>query len=565
MMTAIVAGALVQQGLTEMVIGVVAAVIPSILDIERVELRPGDRRLMVQLRLDTDVRSGALSEDELYNRMPAGIREVVNRFEFADFVQRLRDAGYASGESRTELRDPDAPPIGFSWLTQGGIGRFFHHGWEIAPGEDSLLARMASYHEFGHAALNSTTAWGSLLQHLDIAHSLTGDPAIAGVLNAAVAASRHAHEVSATQVSISVFGSSAAGAERLLAAQPGYARFLTMAKKLGPGSDDAERWADWDGLGEIRRAAVTACMQSPAVLRLLEDGTERFRLSAVPSRDWPDRRLRTLTRLAPELWAARQPPADVDKRLHYAINVAAEALRGAGHPTLSRDEYRTLLPELAAELNRLAAGTGQEIELNLDGDTGVPDLFGAEAVRVRTLLPAAVGELFDPADVDHLATDTVTGRHLYLCARRMHALRTQFALCPDPGLPDDAPVCAIVTPSGRSGQVDELWLTVLPRPEQIHQLDVTAPIISCVSLDCLRDNAWRRPGSARCAPAPGSSACSISRSSRQFWPGWTPGRRCASAGWKPRSPVGPRPPSSSAWPTRNRCCSPSPKPRRTPC
>jgi hypothetical protein len=35
LMTSIVAGALVQQGLTQMVIGVVAAVIPSVLDIQR--------------------------------------------------------------------------------------------------------------------------------------------------------------------------------------------------------------------------------------------------------------------------------------------------------------------------------------------------------------------------------------------------------------------------------------------------------------------------------------------------------------------------------------------------
>lgn len=115
LMTAIVAGAMVQQGLTEMVIGVVAAVIPSILDIERVELQPGDRRLLVQLRLAPGVRSGGLTEDELYDRLPAGTREIVNRFEFADFVQRLRDAGYASGDSATVLRDPDGPPVRFSW------------------------------------------------------------------------------------------------------------------------------------------------------------------------------------------------------------------------------------------------------------------------------------------------------------------------------------------------------------------------------------------------------------------------------------------------------------------
>lgn len=126
----------------------------------------------------------------------------------------------------------------------------------------------------------------------------------------------------------------------------------------------------------------------------------------------------------------------------------------------------------------------------MDGHTGVPGLFGAEAVRVRAPLPATVGELLD-IDVNRLATGTAAGRHLYLCSRRMRTLRSQFALRSDPGLPDEAPVCAIVTPSVRAGQVNGLRLTVLPRPELIGQLDVAAPIISGVSLDCLRDDAWR--------------------------------------------------------------------------
>ena len=92
LMSAVLAGALVQRGLTEMVVGVVAGVVPSVLDIARVRLTAADRLLVLELRLHPDVRAGALSEDALYERLPAPVRDVVNRLEFADFVARLREA-----------------------------------------------------------------------------------------------------------------------------------------------------------------------------------------------------------------------------------------------------------------------------------------------------------------------------------------------------------------------------------------------------------------------------------------------------------------------------------------
>lgn len=115
LMASIVAGAMVQQGLTEMVIGVVAAVIPSVLDIERVALSAGDRMLLLELRLLPEVRDRAFTEDELYARLPDGTRAVVNRLEFATFVERVRNAGYATPGASTLLRDPDGPPVRFSW------------------------------------------------------------------------------------------------------------------------------------------------------------------------------------------------------------------------------------------------------------------------------------------------------------------------------------------------------------------------------------------------------------------------------------------------------------------
>src|SRR3954469_12466949 len=71
LMASIVGGALVQQGLTQMLIGVVAAVVPSVLDIERIALTPGDRMLLLELRLHPEVRDQALPAEELYARLPA--------------------------------------------------------------------------------------------------------------------------------------------------------------------------------------------------------------------------------------------------------------------------------------------------------------------------------------------------------------------------------------------------------------------------------------------------------------------------------------------------------------
>jgi hypothetical protein len=88
-LTAMVAGVLIPQGLSEFAVGFVTAVLPSVFEIERVELTAGDRRLLVELRS----RIVAGGEDDLYAALPPDARAVVNRFDFADFIQRLRDRG----------------------------------------------------------------------------------------------------------------------------------------------------------------------------------------------------------------------------------------------------------------------------------------------------------------------------------------------------------------------------------------------------------------------------------------------------------------------------------------
>jgi hypothetical protein len=99
-LTALVAGALIPQGLTEFAVGFVTAVLPSVLEIERIELEAGDQRLLVELR--SRVTSG--SEDALYEALPPETRAVINRYDFADFVARLREAGFAKGPDSGTIR-----------------------------------------------------------------------------------------------------------------------------------------------------------------------------------------------------------------------------------------------------------------------------------------------------------------------------------------------------------------------------------------------------------------------------------------------------------------------------
>lgn len=91
LLTAMVAGALHQRGLSEFTIGMATAVLPTVLDVRKAELSPGDERLLLELSLKEGVRSGYMTEDELYASLPDDTRTVVNRFDFADFVAALRD------------------------------------------------------------------------------------------------------------------------------------------------------------------------------------------------------------------------------------------------------------------------------------------------------------------------------------------------------------------------------------------------------------------------------------------------------------------------------------------
>jgi hypothetical protein len=111
LLSAVVAGLLVDRGLTEVSIALVTAVLPSVLNIERIQLSKGDQRLLIDLRAKPALRTGFATEDELYRSLPADTRDKVNRYDFADFIQRLREAGLIDegDDDWLRTRDPDDP------------------------------------------------------------------------------------------------------------------------------------------------------------------------------------------------------------------------------------------------------------------------------------------------------------------------------------------------------------------------------------------------------------------------------------------------------------------------
>ena len=115
-LAAFVAGALAAQGIGAIGIGLATVVLPTVLSIEGIELTPGDQRLLLHLRLRPEVQQRFMTQDQLYDSLPPEIRNVVNPFDFADFVERLREAGMAQeamGFVRV-TRDGERRPL-ISW------------------------------------------------------------------------------------------------------------------------------------------------------------------------------------------------------------------------------------------------------------------------------------------------------------------------------------------------------------------------------------------------------------------------------------------------------------------
>ena len=103
-LSSLIAAGLAHTGRGEFGVAFLTAVIPTVLDIERVELSAKDRLLLADLRLKPRTQQFFYDPDDLYAELPPEARLVVNRYDFADFVERLRAAGEAENGPADRIR-----------------------------------------------------------------------------------------------------------------------------------------------------------------------------------------------------------------------------------------------------------------------------------------------------------------------------------------------------------------------------------------------------------------------------------------------------------------------------
>lgn len=115
-MAAILSATMVATDTREIGVALLTAIIPSILDIENVALSDGDEKLLFEVRRLPDVTDRLVTVDDLYDRLPTEIRDRLNRYDFADFIERVRGAEQAFGDAdRVRIRRPDEDIPTITW------------------------------------------------------------------------------------------------------------------------------------------------------------------------------------------------------------------------------------------------------------------------------------------------------------------------------------------------------------------------------------------------------------------------------------------------------------------
>lgn len=107
---AVTAGVLAAAGFDQLPALVLPAVLPMLVDIERVELSASEDHLLASLRLQPELTEAVHSPEAVYDRLPEDLRDQVSLLDFLDFVERLVAAGEADERpGGVVLRDADDP------------------------------------------------------------------------------------------------------------------------------------------------------------------------------------------------------------------------------------------------------------------------------------------------------------------------------------------------------------------------------------------------------------------------------------------------------------------------
>jgi hypothetical protein len=114
---ALLAGLLVAVGATGIPAAVVAAIVPSLFDIEKVRLTPSQEYVLADLVGHRDAFDPTLTADELYDRLSAQTRAEVSRLDFTEFLDACRRAGLADlgPDGTVTLRPSDKARFRITW------------------------------------------------------------------------------------------------------------------------------------------------------------------------------------------------------------------------------------------------------------------------------------------------------------------------------------------------------------------------------------------------------------------------------------------------------------------
>jgi len=391
---------------------------------------------------------------------------------------------------------------------------------------------MVTLHEAMHAALNDTTAWGSLFQAYSVLLRHASEPEkYQRISTDVVRACWRAHEVFATYAG--VYMADRVAGPGLLNGHSAYQEHYRTAQELTEGLPEESR-LQWHALV----AAVRACMQSNALAVSLRVGLNHFKLADVRVADQPDARLEILLGEGATLWtgvideiaererweprvaspvraallavpttaernevveAALDSVAGIAERVCYER--AANLLLRRGTTVLAYDGHQELTHATVAAVHALAPAGRPEFAAAI-GDEHRPEQavrsFALERLVIRNRPLAAsvlrLSEMPRRGLVRHKSEETSL-RHAFVVARSSRRLREQHVVSEHArSLPTrgETPVVA-VREMGGDADDPALRLWVLDNPRQLAWLRRRVGglgVVSSVSMALLADTRW---------------------------------------------------------------------------
>jgi hypothetical protein len=401
---------------------------------------------------------------------------------------------------------------------RAGGGAFAHTGWTVTGlGTDEIVNLMVSGHEAEHAALNSTTIWGALLQAVAIASRLASERArYADTLSVLVERCRRTHEAYATHRSlVGILNadeeSTPAG---LLAGFPTYRAHLEDAIAIGPGGAINLVWRQL-----AVEAALLVCMQ-PRVLPL-RTPLAGFRPAFLRESDSPDSRYLLLRSLAPRLWAevedlcsevmgpqweelrrveaprrgvrAALPDQVQDEIYRLCVIAASAVLKQHGRETMPLDEARAATLGVVDALSEALGDIPNPMVADGNQRAGLAQLYELERIELRpprkvTVRPASGAGLAD------LVSGQEPDRHVLVVARRASVLRRQFSLDVDPWGPEETVSAVQVARTGPDGH-RTIALYPMAHPDELlrlRQAETDRGVLASVAVSSSGDGGWRK-------------------------------------------------------------------------